>query len=143
MAHDKPAERDQLSAEIAALEAQTTLQLRERWKALYGTEPPPRASRDLMKRGRVPYSGTPAWQPQRLHAPPAGASCQDAVARRPAKRAPMRKLHAGAMLLREWGGIQYNSATDDRNPRLGGRFRRAFESPLRRSSVFAPRAVRL
>ena len=50
---------------------------------------------------------------------------KDAAARRPTKLAPMRKLHAGAILPREWGGIQYNSATDDRNPRLGGRFRRA------------------
>jgi hypothetical protein len=34
MAWDKAAERDQLSAEIAALESETTLQLRERWKAV-------------------------------------------------------------------------------------------------------------
>src|ERR1700730_13528969 len=44
------AERDQLSAEIAALLSETTFQLRERRKALYGTEPPPRISRDLMQR---------------------------------------------------------------------------------------------
>jgi len=61
---------DQLSAEISALHSATTLQLRQRWKALYGTEPPPRASRDLMTRA-VAYriQGTGAWRAQRLHAP--------------------------------------------------------------------------
>jgi hypothetical protein len=32
---------------------------------------------------------------------------EDAAARRPATVAPMRKRHAGAILLREWGGIQH------------------------------------
>jgi hypothetical protein len=41
---------DQLSAEIAALESLSTAQLRERWKAFYGTEPQPRASSDLLMR---------------------------------------------------------------------------------------------
>jgi len=31
----------------------------------------------------------------------------DIAVRRPAKVAPIRKLHAGAILLREWGGVQH------------------------------------
>jgi len=71
MAWDRTVERDQLSAKIAALEAQTTLQLRERWKALYGTELPPQASRDLIAPGHIPHSGTSVRRPQRLNAPSA------------------------------------------------------------------------
>jgi hypothetical protein len=50
MAQENAILSDQLSAEITALLSGTTLQLRQRWKALYGTEPPPRASRDLLTR---------------------------------------------------------------------------------------------
>lgn len=46
MARDN-SERDRLSGEIAALRSESTLQLRQHWKALYETEPPRRASRDL------------------------------------------------------------------------------------------------
>src|SRR5690242_17802905 len=49
MARDN-SDRDRLSAEIAALLSESTLQLRQHWKALYGTETPRRASRDLMTR---------------------------------------------------------------------------------------------
>jgi len=68
MARDK-ADGDRLSGEISALNSATTLQLRLRWKALYGTEPPRRASRDLMTRA-VAYriQGTGVWRAQRLHA---------------------------------------------------------------------------
>ena len=50
MARDKDTTRDHLSAEIAALHSATILELRQRWKTLYGIEPPRRASRDLMAR---------------------------------------------------------------------------------------------
>jgi hypothetical protein len=39
MARDKDTAHDYLSAEIAALNSEATLQLRQRWKVLYGTEP--------------------------------------------------------------------------------------------------------
>ena len=50
MVRDKGTGSDLLYAEIDALQSETTLQLRQRWKALYGTEAPPRASRDLLTR---------------------------------------------------------------------------------------------
>jgi hypothetical protein len=39
MARDKGTDRDQLSAEIAALQSETALQLRQRWKALVRSGP--------------------------------------------------------------------------------------------------------
>jgi hypothetical protein len=41
---------DQLATEITLLESPGTEQLRARWKVLYGTEAPPRTSRDLLAR---------------------------------------------------------------------------------------------
>jgi Protein of unknown function (DUF2924) len=99
---------DQLSAEIAALELLSTAQLRERWKALYGAEPPPRASRDLLMRA-VAYRvqeralGGLSVSTRRLLERIAG----DAAERRVVRVTPTRKLHTGATLLREWGGVQH------------------------------------
>src|SRR5215469_8106544 len=99
MAQDNAA-REQLSNEIAALHSATTLQLRQRWKALYGTEPPPRASRDLMTRA-VAYciqeralGGLSASTRRLLE-----RVADDIGGPRPAKVPSIRKLHAGAILL--------------------------------------------
>ena len=102
------ADRDQLAAEIAALHSATILQLRQRWKALYGTEPPRRASRDLLTRA-VAYRlqeralGGLSTSTRRL----LDRVADDISARRPVKVVSVRKLHPGAILLREWGGVQH------------------------------------
>ena len=108
MAQAIPRTDDQLSAEIASLESLSTAQLRERWKALYGTEPPPRASRDLLMRA-VAYriqertlGGLSASTRRLLE-----RIADDAAARRVVRVTPTRKLHTGAILLREWGGVQH------------------------------------
>ena len=108
MAQPIPRTDDQLSAEIAALESLSTAQLRERWKDLYGTEPPPRASRDfLMRAGAYRIQervlGGLSVTTRRL----LERIADDAAARRVARATPTRKLHTGAILLREWGGIQH------------------------------------
>ena len=99
---------DRLSAEIVALGSFNTAQLRERWKALYGTEPPPRASRDFLTHA-VAYrlqeralGGLNACTRRVLE-----RIADDVSARRPTRVTPTRKLHAGAILLREWGGVQH------------------------------------
>ena len=46
---------DQLSSEITGFASLSAPQLRERWKAPYGTEPPPRASQDCQRRGVNPF----------------------------------------------------------------------------------------
>jgi hypothetical protein len=103
-----PRTEDQLSAEIAAIESLSTAQLRGRWKALYGTQPPPRASRDLLMRA-VAYriqeralGGLSASTRRVLE-----RIADDVRERRPTRATPMRKLHAGAILLREWGGTRH------------------------------------
>ena len=45
---------DRLSEELANLPAQGPERLKERWRILYGTEPPPRISEDLLKDARSP-----------------------------------------------------------------------------------------
>jgi hypothetical protein len=109
MARDIPStEGDQLSAEIAALQSLTTALLRRRWKALYGTEPPLRASRDLLCRAV-------ACRLQERALGGLGASTRrllervadDVYARSAVRVAPTRKLNAGAILLRGWGGVQH------------------------------------
>jgi hypothetical protein len=108
MARDNGTGSDLLYAEIDALRSETTLQLRQRWKALYGTEPPPRASRDLLIRA-VAYRlqermlGGLSASTRRLLERIADA----AAGRRPTRPTPQRKLHPGAILLRNWGGVQH------------------------------------
>ena len=43
-------DRATLASEIAALAEATLADLKSRWRVLYGTEPPPRISRDLLTR---------------------------------------------------------------------------------------------
>ena len=108
MARDNGTGSEPLYAEIDALQSETTFQLRERWKALYGTEPPPRASRDLLTRA-VAYrlqervlGGLSASTRRLLE-----QIANNAAARRPTRTTPQRKLHPGAILLRHWGGVQH------------------------------------
>jgi len=108
MARNNSNGSEQLFAEIEALQSETVLQLRQRWKALYGTEPPQRASRDLMMRA-VAYRlqeralGGLSTATRRL----LERIADDVNAHRPARVASTRKLHPGAILLREWGGVQH------------------------------------
>jgi DUF2924 family protein len=107
MARDN-SERDRLSGEIAALRSESTLQLRQHWKALYETEPPRRASRDLVtcaiayRLQERAFGGLSASTRRLLE-----RVADDTGARRRAQIACIRKLHAGAILLREWGGVQH------------------------------------
>jgi len=108
MVRDNATGGDLLYAEIDALQSETTLQLRGRWKTLYGTEPPPRASHDLLTRA-VAYrlqermlGGISASTRRLLE-----RIADDAAARRPARLTPTRKVYQGAILLREWGGVQH------------------------------------
>jgi DUF2924 family protein len=43
-------DRASLASEIAALAQATAADLKRRWRVLYGAEPPPRISRDLLTR---------------------------------------------------------------------------------------------
>jgi hypothetical protein len=102
------AEREKLAKEIAALEAVDVAQLRARWRTLYGTEAPGRFSRDLLMRAiayRLQERALGGLKPatRRLFERIAA----NTQARRPLKLALLRKLEPGAVLIREWGGVQH------------------------------------
>lgn len=97
-----------LMHEIAALGQGTPANLRERWRVLYRTEPPPRISRDLLIRAlayRIQERALGGLRPstRRLLAKVA----DDASARRPIELAPQPMLKPGTVLLREWHGSQH------------------------------------
>jgi len=108
MAQAIPRTDDRISAEITALASLSIARLKDRWKVLYGTEPPPRASRDFLIRA-VAYRiqeralGGLSVSTRRL----LERVAEDVSERRRVRVAPTRKLHAGAILLREWGGVQH------------------------------------
>jgi hypothetical protein len=101
-------DRDQLTAELVQLEGLSLNELRARWRQLYETAPPPRFSRDLLRRAvayRMQELVLGGLKPatrrllQRI--------TDEARARKPIKLAPVRKLEPGAILVREWQGTKY------------------------------------
>ena len=101
-------EREKLTGEFAALQSLNVEQLKARWRTLYQTEAPIRFSRDLLLRAvayRLQERALGGLKPatRRLFQRVAA----DAHARRPLKLKPLRRLEAGAVLIREWGGVKY------------------------------------
>jgi Protein of unknown function (DUF2924) len=106
--HKVSATNSALADEIAALRQATCADLKERWRALYGTEPPWHISRDLLIRAlayRIQEQALGGLKPstRRLLAKVAA----DASARRPIERSPQATLTPGTVLLREWHGNQH------------------------------------
>ena len=94
--------------EIEALQNATPTNLKERWRALYGTEPPRRISRDLLICAlayRIQEKALGGLKPstRRLLAKVA----TNASARRSIQVAPEPSLKPGTVLLREWHGTQH------------------------------------
>ena len=101
-------EREKLADKIAGLQSLDVAQLKAHWRTLYTTEAPARFSRDLLIRAvayRLQERALGGLKPitrrlcQRIAA--------DAHARRPLEVVSVRKLEPGAVLIREWGGIQH------------------------------------
>ena len=97
-----------LAREIAALSKAPADDLKSRWRALYGTEPPSHISRDLLIRAlayRIQEQALGGLKPstQRLLAKVAA----DASARRPIQVAPAPNLRPGTVLRREWHGTKH------------------------------------
>ena len=94
--------------EIERLRKATPSDLKERWRTLYGSEPPGRISRDLLVRAlayRIQEQALGGLKPstRRLLAKVAA----DASARRPILLAPEPDLKPGTVLLREWHGTRH------------------------------------
>jgi hypothetical protein len=97
-----------LVCEIEELQKATSANLKERWRALYRSEPPRRISRDLLIRAlayRIQEKALGGLKPatRRLLARVAA----DASARRPIQVLPEPSLKPGMVLLREWHGTQH------------------------------------
>src|SRR5271168_2803484 len=108
MRHKVSSTTSALAHEIAALRKATPAELKERWRALYCTEPPRRISRDLLVRAlayRIQEKALGGLKPstRRLLAKVAA----DASARRPIEVAPEPSIKPGTVLLREWHGKQH------------------------------------
>jgi len=100
--------------EIRKLKRATAAELKQRWRALYGSEPPRRISRDLLMRAvayRIQEQALGGLKPstRRLLAKVAA----DASARRPIQTAPDLNLKPGTVLLREWHGTQHQVIVRD------------------------------
>jgi Protein of unknown function (DUF2924) len=97
-----------LVPEIAALRQTPPADLKERWRALYCSEPPRRISRDLLVRAvayRIQEKALGGLTPstRRLLAKVTAA----ASAHWPMRVAPRPTLEPGTVLLREWHGVQH------------------------------------
>ncbi len=108
MKHKVSSTTSALAHEIAALRQATPADLKERWRALYGTEPPRRISRDLLIRAlayRIQEQALGGLKPSTRRLLTKIAA--DASARRPIAVAPDPSLKPGTVLLREWHGTQH------------------------------------
>jgi hypothetical protein len=101
--------RSALACEIAALPDATSADLKERWRALYRSEPPRRISRDLLVRAlayRIQEKALGGLKPSTCRLLTKVAA--DASARRPIEVTPeSTTLKPGTVLLREWHGTQH------------------------------------
>ncbi len=102
-----------LGREIAALPDATAADLKRRWRALYGTEPPPRISRELLTRAIAyrlqerTYGGLKPWA-RRLLERIGGDGSPSRT-----RLAPPRKTGAGTVLIREWHGASHRATVLD------------------------------
>ena len=107
--HISEIDHERLIAEIANLAGLGNDELKARWKAAYGTAAPVRMKRDLLR-----YAVAYRVQERALGGLKR-AICRmldrvadDAAARRPVKATPpARKVGAGAVLVRQWGGVDH------------------------------------
>jgi hypothetical protein len=103
-----------LVREIEELKEATSANLKQRWRALYGSEPPRRISRDLLIRAlayRIQEQALGGLKPstRRLLAKVAA----DVSARQPIQVAPEPALKPGTVLLREWHGALHQVIVRD------------------------------
>ena len=102
------ATRSALVREIEELQDATSANLKERWRALYGTQAPRRISRDLLIRAlayRIQEQALGGLKPSTRRLSMKVAT--DASARRPIQVAPEPSLKPGTVLLREWHGTEH------------------------------------
>jgi hypothetical protein len=100
--------REALASEIASLSKLDIDELRERWKAMFGSAPSHDIGRSFLTRAiayRLQEKAFGGLKPstQRLLA----EFARDGANGSPAAAAPSRVVHSGALLVREWRGISH------------------------------------
>jgi len=108
MKHQASSTTSALAHEIEALRQATLAELKERWRALYGTEPPRRISRDLLVRAlayRIQETALGGLKPSTRRVLAKVAA--HASANRHLEVAPESNLKPGTVLLRKWHGTQH------------------------------------
>jgi len=122
-----------LAREMAALSQATPADLKTRWQALYGTEPPRRISRDMLIRAlayRIQERalGGLKLTTRRMLAKVAA----DASAHRPIEVAPAPTLAPGTVLLRDWHGTQHQVIVREHGVEFQGKHYKSLSQVARR-----------
>jgi hypothetical protein len=98
---------DDLERDIASLPTLDTAALRQRWKALFGTDPSPHFGRSVLVRAisyRIQETALGWLKPatQRLLDRIVEARSETVL-----DRIPKRRVNAGTVLIRQWGGVTH------------------------------------
>ncbi len=122
-----------LGDEIAGLSERASADLKSCWRVLYGAEPLPRISRDLLIRAlayRIQEQALGGLKPatRRLLSKVAA----DASARRPMRVAPAPTLTPGTVLLRDWHGTQHQVIVRETGIEFQGKRYRSLSHVARR-----------
>jgi hypothetical protein len=106
--HVSPTNRERLISKIGALAIVGNTELKTLWKAIYGTEAPPRMKRELLRYPvayRIQERALGGLKPttRRL----LERVADEASARRPVKVTLARQVGKGTVLIRQWGGADH------------------------------------
>ena len=105
----------EVSREIAALFDLSVSELRDRWRSVYGTNPPPRSSRKLLVSAiayRMQERAFGGLKPsvRRL----LERASEDACERRTLRTRPVTRASTGTVLIRDWQGKSHHVTVLDR-----------------------------
>jgi hypothetical protein len=109
--HRRLADPAGLASELASLPGLDRKDLAERWRALYGTEPPIRMSRPILIQAiayRMQEKALGGLQPLTRRA--LARAAEEIASGQPVAVAPARiRIRPGTRLLREWEGVTYEA----------------------------------
>jgi Protein of unknown function (DUF2924) len=103
------------SSEIAALTDLSVRELKNQWRSIYGTEPPPRSSRKLLVSAiayRIQEREFGGLKPSMRHLLERASG--DAGSRRILRPRPVTKATTGTVLIRDWQGRSHHVTVLDR-----------------------------
>ena len=96
-----------LAEELAALQNLTVAKLKQRWRALYRTEPPARISRPLLLQAVAYRLQEQAWGGLKSSTRRALERIAAESGAGSATQSPATRLTAGTALIREWHGVSH------------------------------------